>query len=41
MPWEEVLCDGFDLMMLNPNDRREHDVSIVASKDNKMGFIHT
>ena len=21
----EVLCDGFDLAMLNPNDRRGHD----------------
>ena len=37
----EVLCDGFDLAVLNPSDRRGHDTyCIVAIKDKKMGFIH-
>ena len=36
---EEVLCDGFDLTVLNPSDRRGGHVCIVAIKDNKMGSI--
>ena len=38
----EVLCDGFDLTMLNPSDRKGHDTYfIVAIKNKKMGFIPT
>ena len=38
LQWEVVLCDGFDLTVLDPSDRR---LCIVAIKDNKMGlFLH-
>ena len=37
----EVLCNGFDLAVLNPSDRKGHDTyCIIAIKDKKMGFIH-
>ena len=37
----DVLCNGFDLAVLNPSDSRGHDTyCIVAIKDKKMGFIH-
>ena len=37
----EVLCDGFNLVVLNPSDRKGCDTyCIVAIKDKKMGFIH-
>ena len=37
----EVLCDGFDLAVLNPSGRKGHETyCIVAIKDKKMGFIH-
>ena len=38
LQWEEVLCSGFDLMVLDPSDRRGTDTSIVASKDKTMGL---
>ena len=28
LPWEEVLCDGFDLAMLNLSDRKRHDTHV-------------
>ena len=38
----EVLCNGFDLAVLNPNDSRGHDMyCIVTIKGKNMGFIHT
>ena len=42
LPWEEVLCNGFDLAVLNPSDRKGHDtyVSFIAIKGKKMGLIH-
>ena len=37
----EVLCNGFDLAVLNLSDRRGHDMyCIVAIKGKKMGFTH-
>ena len=37
----EVLCIGFNLVVLNPSDGKGHDpYSIVAIKDKKMRFIH-
>ena len=37
----EVICDGFDLAVLKPSDRKGHDMyCIVAIKDKKVGFIH-
>ena len=37
----EVLCNGSDLVVLNPSDSRGHDMyCIIAIKDKKMGFIH-
>ena len=36
-----VLCNGLDLAVLNPSDRKRHDMCcIVAIKDKKMVFIH-
>ena len=36
----EVLCNGFDLAVLNPNDRKGTDTyCIVAIEDKKMGFM--
>ena len=38
--WEEVLCSGFDLMVLDPSDRKGNDMyCIVAIEDKKMGFM--
>ena len=28
LPWEEVLCNGFDLVVLNPSDRKGHDMYV-------------
>ena len=28
LQWEEVLCDGFDLMVLDPSDRRGTDMYV-------------
>ena len=28
LPWEEVLCDGFDLTVLDPSDRRGTDTYV-------------
>ena len=40
LQWEEVLCDGFDLTVLDPSDRKGTDTyCIVAIEDKKMGFI--
>ena len=37
----EVLCDGFNLAVLNPSDRKGHDTyCIIAIKGKTMGFIH-
>ena len=37
----EVLCNGFDLVVLNPTDRKGHDrYCIDGIKDENMGFIH-
>jgi hypothetical protein len=37
----EVLCDGFDLAVLNPSDRKGHDTYCIAAiKGKTMGFIH-
>ena len=37
----EVICNAFDLAVLNPSDIKGHDTyCIVAIKDKKMGFIH-
>ena len=42
LQWEEVLCDGFDLTVLDPSDRSgNRHISIVAIKDKKMGSIST
>ena len=38
LQWEEVLCSQFDIMVLDPSDRRGTDTSIVASKDKTMGL---
>ena len=36
-----MLCDGFNLEVLSPSDRRGHDTYLyVAIKDKTMGFIH-
>ena len=42
LQWEEVLCDGFDLAVSSPSDRRVviH-ACIVAIKDKKIGSIPT
>ena len=38
----EVLCNGFDLAVLDPSDKRGHDTyCIVAIKGKNKGFIHT
>ena len=29
LKWEEVLCSGFDLMVLDPSDRRGHDTYVL------------
>ena len=29
LPWEEVLCDGFDLTVLDPSDRRGTDTYVL------------
>ena len=29
LPWEEVLCNGFNLVVLNPSDRRGHETSVL------------
>ena len=35
-----MLCEGFDLAVLNPSDRKGNDTyCIVAIEDKKMGFI--
>ena len=40
LQWEEVLCDGYDLTVLDPSDRKGTDTyCIVAIEDKKMGFI--
>ena len=40
LQWEEVLCSGFDLTVLDPSDRKGNDTyCIVAIEDKKMGFI--
>ena len=40
--YREVLCNGFDLAMLNPSDRWGHDTHcMIAIQGKKMGFIHT
>ena len=38
----EVLCDGSNLVVSSPSDRRgsEARICIVAIKDKKVGFIH-
>ena len=28
LPWEDVLCDGFDLVVLNLSDRKRHDTHV-------------
>ena len=28
LPWEEVLCDGFDLAVLNLSDSKRHDTHV-------------
>ena len=28
LPWEELLCDGFDLTVLDPSDRRGTDMYV-------------
>ena len=42
LPWEEVLCDGFDLMVLDPSDRRGTDtyVSLLLSITRWGLFLH-
>ena len=36
----EVLCNGFNLAVLNPSDRKGNDMyCIVAIENKKMGFI--
>ena len=36
-----MLCDGFNLAVLNPSDIRGHDTyCITAIKDKTMGFIY-
>ena len=41
LQWEEVLGNGFNLVLLNPSDRKGHGTyCIIAIKDKKMGFIH-
>ena len=40
LPMGEVLCFGFNLVVLNPSDSTGHDTyCIVAIEDKKMGFI--
>ena len=29
LQWDEVLCDGFDLTVLDPSDRRENDMYVA------------
>ena len=42
MQWEEVLCDGFDLVVFSPSDRRGSVARIIISiKDKKMESIPT
>ena len=42
LQWEEVLCDGFDLVVFSPSDRRGSEARIIISiKDNKTGSIST
>jgi hypothetical protein len=38
----KVLCDGFNLAVSSPSDRKgsEARICIVAIKDKMMGFIH-
>ena len=38
----EVLCNGFNLAVSSPNDRKgsEERICIVAIKDKNVGFIH-
>ena len=42
LPWEEVLCDGFDLAVLNLSDRKRHDthVSLLLRVTRWDLFIH-
>ena len=40
LQWEEVLCDGFDLAVSSPSDRRGSDARMYI-KDKKMGSIPT
>src|SRR5215216_7014209 len=42
LQWEEVLCDGFDLTVLNPSDRRGNDtyVSLLLRITRWGLFLH-
>ena len=42
LQWEEVLCDGFDLMVLDPSDRRGTDtyVSLLLRITRWGLFLH-
>ena len=40
LQWEEVPGSGFDLMVLDPSDRKgNRHVCIIATKDKKMGSL--
>ena len=39
LPWEEVLCDGFDLAVLNLSDRRRHDTHVSDTSILHHAFI--
>ena len=42
LPWEEVLCDGFDRAVFFPvTEGAARHILIVAIKDNKIGSIST
>ena len=41
LPWEGMLGNGFNLVVLNPSDRKGHDTCVVAIKDKKMEYIPT
>ena len=40
LQWEEVLCSGFDLMVLDPSDRRGTDTYVSLLLRIKRGVYH-
>ena len=39
LQWEEVLCNGFDLTVLNPSDKRGHETYCIVAIWVKKGGL--